>query len=564
MGLFKRGQTDVRVLLTCERYDVTLLRSDLFILEKIRTHKLKELVLDKADLENLEHLAKTCQHIYDNCVRKPLIKPKQLKEYVERLELFVNEIYARGYNQEITKHWTIADFYKELMGAGPNNTYMWLRACFKQGVQPYLIKVDALRRLADNSPDDVANLLKEFDIHIQTQSLEKYPEEWIAQLLSQKKVVIGHDDTLDKINFSILPFLIREGTVLEQLLTRRSTKGIYYQTLLEFSKKHGQRLCEMIPDFVSFPVDAVLTMDVVGKFHAFFQNKTKKVIVKANYSAASGRGRLSYLILDVDDPNAATEWYMQITKYQEAFRDIAKRTKATKRSAIMIQCMLVEHDTLHPFKNEFTEHLHLAAHKHNVVGDAVWDFGIKYVLMSRKGHWENTLPKNMNIIEVSKTTTSDLSHKKDDLAIVGEFLNLISPMGCHALDVVFGRFKKDSGITLFLLEANPGAVRGDFLGTNYHTQNDVMQQYLQWALDHFHGEADTAGKYSRMIFSQLEPEARKEFVQSLHDLWAFVNEILDRYIFFCSNTEKLLCNKPKLVQEQKEPVNKNDPQQLQL
>lgn len=564
MGLFKRGQADVRVLLTYDSYIATFLIPSQLTPEKLRTDKLKDLVFDKADRENLERLSRLCNEIYDGSIRNPLIEPKQLQEYFERLEKFVQELYDRGFNQELTRHFSLSDFTKELIHYGPNNTYLWLRACFKRGVKPYAIFVASLKSLAKKNNEEVLKLLTEFDIHVQTQSLEKYPEEWIASLLERQKIVIGHDDPIDKINFSLLPFLIREATTLRALLERPGTNGVYYQELLEFSKKYGQRLCEMIPDFVSFPVDTRLTPELVKKFHYFFAQKTKKVIVKPNYSAASGRGRAPYLILDTDDPNAPTNWYLQLLKYQNTYREIAKKANAERKSAMMIQCMLVEHDRLHPFVNEFTEHLHLAAHKHNVVGDAVWNYGIKYILLSRKEHWERTESKDMNIIEVSKTTTSDLTHKKDDLQMVGEFLNLVSPMGCHALDIVFGKFKNDAATKLFLLEANSGAVRADILGTNYYTKNDVMQHYLAWALDHFHGDKDAAGKYSRRLFTELEPEAKREFIKSLHDLWTFVNNILERYLFFCSHDGHLVCSKASLIQEHEEQDKKQQDQQLQL
>jgi hypothetical protein len=569
MGIFARK---LKILFTNQNYLSAFMTPSQLTVDKIRQGKFSNLVLDREDLENLEHFRKICQHIYDNNLRDPIIGPKDITEYTETLERFYKGIYTRGFNEELTKHMNLPDFIKENTGHGVNNTYMWFRACPKLNAQPYLVIVNDLEKLERESNKMLLKLLLEFDIHIQTESKTKYPEEWLAHLLKHNRVVIGHDDNLDKVLFAIMPFLIREIKYLEGLFDRQGKKGIYFQELLDFSQRNGQKITEMIPDFVSYPADQEITPEFIGLMLDFFKGKTKKVIVKTNVGAASGGNYLTYLILDVDDPQAADMWLTELNTYRSkyiTYCDFAKKKysddpketenwEKTKKSPIMIQAMLVEHDTDHPYKNEFTEHLHLAAHKQNVVGDNIWRYGIKFIMLTRHSHFQTGDPKSMAVIEQCLHATSDLTIHDGPLQIAGEYLNLISPMGCHALDIVFGKLgkKKDAGISLFLLEANPSYVRGDIQGTNYWTKQDVMEEYLRWATTHFNGDPDAAGKYSRKIFQELDAEAREEFIKNVHDLWAFVNSIIQRYVFFCSSKKpKVMCipveNMKKLARKDK-------------
>ncbi|MBT7902258.1 hypothetical protein HN587_00190 [Candidatus Woesearchaeota archaeon] len=493
----------------------------------------QEFVLDSKDLQRKKRILDCLESIYDTAFKYP-VGPHLLKEYYKSITDFLDHIYYGEYNQDKIGHQPKHDFYARFLMPSEQRFYDWLDSLINQDVFVTAMQAEKFEVLG-KTDDELLKSFLSYDLHILSESPVQYPERLLKVLVSEGKFVFGVDSLLDKVEISILPFVISQAEkFLSKLMDKKSEGKIYYEELVSFGNQHGTQLVDMVPPLITFPASARLTKSFILQVHDFFKNRIQKVIIKGSNSAAScsGNGELSYYILDVGHHNWEVEWFEKIKLYQKKYVAGGKNAK----SAIMIQAWVAEHDELHPRDNSFQQHLRIAAHKHNVVGESVWDVGIKYVNYVRSSGWKKFKSTDMSVISGARTFKSDMGHKKNELAILGQFLNLVSPMGGHALDFVFGRLKDEAEHKIYLLEANPSHVRGDFNGTHYYAGSKVIEGYVKWALDHFKGNKRATGRYTKKLFNELSSDARKDFLRGVFSLWHLTHDLLLDKILFCDES----------------------------
>ncbi|MBI4439160.1 hypothetical protein HY640_04465 [Candidatus Woesearchaeota archaeon] len=472
-----------------------------------------------------------------------IVSPYFLAEYCKSIVSVLDYVYSKG-NIGIVgigKH----DFYARVLGPG-NQFYEWVKGAFDLGIIPTAVDEDTLKRM-EKDKYRYGEFLRDFNIHVLCMTSWKYDPAIVRNLIAGSRVVVGYDEPMHKVNFSVLPFILTSKVILENVrgaggagLFRSKISGIYYDELVRFGVNYGSRITSMIPPFISFPSKTKVDKEKMGVFYEFFKGRCRKVIVKGDCSAASGISSYPYVILDVNEPQAVDNWLIHVHNYLQFGGN----------NVVMMQCMVGSEDSVHPFHTGFDDCVRIAAHKHNVVGGSVWETGIKYVYMAQREMWEGTKAAKIGVkadkqwtreglVQECFSCRADLSGWKSDLEVVGEFLNLVSPLGAHALDMVIGKLSEETEHRLYLLEANASRVRGDHTGMNFFTGSNSQIAYLTWALSHLRQKADASGSYTRMLFQELNARLRDEFIASVDALWKFTTSLTQREIILCDGELKV-------------------------
>jgi len=139
---------------------------------------------------------------------------------------------------------------------------------------------------------------------------------------------------------------------------------------------------------------------------------------------------------------------------------------------------------------------------------------------------------------------ADLSSNRKELDLIGEFMELVSPYGAHALDVVFGDIG-DGLVKLFVIEANGSDTRGDPQGTNFHTGRyekhwTIFDDYVHWAVKAFNNDEMEFGRFVKHMLHELDDKARHEYARGLTDLWRYAREFLEKNTVFCYKNIRVL------------------------
>jgi len=395
---------------------------------------------------------------------------------------------------------------------------------------------------------------------------------------------------LTEMVFSVLPFLVNEY--------RRYLSGLqepYLEQIREFTAEKfngvskGLVMTRYIPPFVSLPASKPISYDTAKRIYAFFvKTKTEKAILKGGDTARSSGSALvdennkqiecPYLLVCLrGNPDAVVEnlWY-ELENY---------RIRYGKKDYFMIQAYAKDDHDINDWKN-----IAIATHKANVVGDRVSTSCVKMFVKKEKEYWstnetvafygkggtalhyfetkkeqelnkdkavyqktvlgkiktrfDSCLQKVNGYITGSWHSSADLSSKKEDLRIIGEFMNLVSPYGAHALDITFGDIG-DGVMQMFLLEANGSDTRGDIQGTNYFTDQyknnkTIFDDYIAWAKAVFNKDPAAAGRFTKHMISELNEAARAEYIVGVQELWRLAKKMLTEKVVFCRDSILLI------------------------
>lgn len=496
----------------------------------------KGLVLSKELQLNFEIIMRMLKRVQEE--EDLFLKSEQLSNYNLTMGLLLDAMHKQlGWKAEAEIH----DFYQKVLGTKGLLFWHWIGEAIEQDIEPFAMHVGYCKKLENSDPKKLISILEQFDIHILTNVQYKYsPTKILPALAQKKKFFIGYERFFDKINFSVLPFVVANS---DELLKGQLPSEPHFQALVKFGRENGRSIKAMIPPFVTFPTVAAangVPAKAIKAFYDFFKGKCGKVIVKGNASAASNSegGECPYVIIDTgfdNEEDALETWFEAINEY------VFKYVKVTQESGIMIQAMVDSSSSPHHNETkQWGDLLNFSAHKQNVVGNEIWNMGTMYMMQYAPDIWQQ---KKITINQVAKgcdVYCRDISSTHNEAMIIaGAFINLVTPFGAHSLDVCIGKLTNDLTNKFYMLEANPSAVRGDTTGTDYwsrggkdDTEGHVAHKYLNWAVSHLKNKEDASGETTK-LYLQIDEQARADFVRSVNKLWEFAEVLLCKFVLFC-------------------------------
>ncbi len=473
------------------------------------------------------------------------------------------------------------------------NLFFWLMGAKKLGIQVYLMSKEEFQEDYAENPALIQELIKKIDIHVTFDLEKKYDLELASKIVQEGKVIVGHDaGGFTKAQFAFIPFMLNQW--------EKYCKGMpkeYLGAVQDFVEKYDGKMAQLIPPFVSIPATTGFTKTLVTVMMDFFRKiGCLKVIVKGSYSAANRGSSMTdlstgqdvycpYILLDVNvEPET---WLLELTNYHARYG---------ARGCILLQAVVRDFEKAKEIEQRYEE---AVVHKTTVVGAVAWKQCVKTVYYFFKDFWKNpevrvmgtpadlhymskkptgkigTLSEEGAIIASLGTAMKQVAgvisfgkfreHKFSDLEeefsdvdphldMAGEFINLISPMGAHALDIVFGKIEEKGERQMYLLEANGSYTRSDPIPVNYYAnrvgkgKKTMFDEYLEWALGICEGNPAQAGAYTKKLFFDLEKNERENYLQGVQELWDRAYGNLIRYLIFCNNGTAVL-KKPAAAPE---------------
>ncbi len=473
------------------------------------------------------------------------------------------------------------------------NLFFWLASSQKLGIDVYLMSKEEFEKDYENNPKLMKELVEKIDIHVTFDLEKKYDFELASKIIQEGKVIVGHDEGgHSKVEFSFIPFMLNKYWEIYC----KDMPEIYLEAVKDFVERYDGKMAQLIPPFVSIPCNINIDMALINELVNFFKKTgcTKIIVKGADTAANKGSSVLDcdnpkkkifafcpYLFLDIAaEPET---WLLELNNYVVRYG---------LKGYIMLQAVVRDSEAKQ-IEERYEEAI---VHKTTVVGDIAWRRCVKTIYYFLQDFWKthdvrllhtteevhyalNDLPQkeevpkkdikkliylkeDKSIQQILKTVlkkvegvlhkdkkrkfeVSDLEEEFSDanqkLDMAGEFINLISPMGAHALDIVFGKIEEKGEREMYLLEANGSNTRSDPIPMNEYTgkwkkgQKTMFDEYMEWALNICNGNPEQAGAYTRKIFSEVDEKKRAEYLKGVEMLWEKANTILTWKIAYCSN-----------------------------
>lgn len=516
------------------------------------------------------------------------ILPEVTEKFYLALLNIINELNKKYFKQ--TPAWLSSELLTSRYASDLCNLFYWLRGARRLGINAYLMSKEEFIEDCEQNPNLIDELIEKIDIHVAFDMKTKYDDELVSRIVQEGKIIVGQDGGFDKAQFALIPYMLNSWQTHCKDLPEE-----YLEAIKCFVDKYDGKMAELIPPFASVPTKTQYTESLVTELMEFFRKiGCTKIIIKGN-NTANNKGSAMYEIASrkkvycpymfLDVRSEPENWVIELENY---------RMRYGMTGCMILQAVVRDFEGARQIEQKFEEAI---VHKTTVIGDVVWRRCVKTVYYHILSFWNKTDPRILSYgrtdlhyasetpeYEIGKKSKSGfigrigtilqsvsgvLSHAKarthassnleeefidipHKLDLAGEYINLISPLGAHALDIVFGQIEEQGERQMYLLEANPSNTRSDTFPINQYAgrfnkgQKTVFDEYLEWALKVCNGDKTAAGEYTKKLFFELDKNEREKYLQGVHQLWEKADFYLAKYLIYC-NDGALMLKKPAIL-----------------